>query len=78
MLLQSTPMNIQAIVSQLKQERDRIDSAIQALEGGGNSGRPSGSSVSPKRQLSATALKSIRAAQKKRWATWRAKQKTKV
>jgi hypothetical protein len=63
-------MNIQTIVSQLKQERERLDNAIRALEGVGNG--PRGSA---KRKISATALKRIREAQKKRWAAWRAKQK---
>lgn len=70
-------MDIASIVSQLKQERDRLDNAIQALEGVGNHQSPRGSSVSPKRRISAAALKNIRAAQKKRWAAWRAKQKSK-
>jgi hypothetical protein len=70
-------MNFASIVSQLKQERDRLDNAIRALEGVGNHRGPRGSSVSPKRRISAAALKNIRAAQKKRWATWRAKQKSK-
>jgi hypothetical protein len=69
-------MNIASIVSQLKQERDRLDNAIRALEGVGNH-RPRGSAASPKKKISAAALKNIRAAQKKRWATWRAKQKSK-
>ena len=68
-------MNIQAIVSHLKQERDRLDNAIRALEGVGNHPGPRVSSASGKRKLSAAALKRIRAAQKKRWAAWRAKQK---
>lgn len=70
-------MNLASIVSQLKQERDRLDNAIQALEGVGNHRRPRGSSASPKRKISAAALKRIRAAQKKRWAAWRAKQTSK-
>jgi hypothetical protein len=67
-------MNIASIVSQLKQERDRLDNAIRALEGTRNNGRPRGSA---KRTISASALRRIREAQKKRWAAWRAKQKSK-
>jgi hypothetical protein len=70
-------MNITSIVTQLKQERDRLDNAIRALEGMGNHHRPTGSFSSPKRRLSAVALKRIREAQKKRWAAWRVKQKSK-
>ena len=68
-------MNLASIVSQLKQERDRLDNAIEALEGIGNHRSARGSSASPKRKISAAALKRIRAAQKRRWAAWRAKQK---
>ena len=68
-------MNLQTIVSQLKEDRDWLDNAIRALEGVGNHRGPRGSAASPKRKISAAALKRIRAAQKKRWATWRAKQK---
>lgn len=68
------PMNIQSIVGHLQQERDRLDNAIRALEGLGNQRRPRGSA---KRKISAAALRRIREAQKKRWAAWRAKQKSK-
>jgi hypothetical protein len=55
-------------------ERDRLDTAIQALEGVGNHHRLRGSA---KRNIPANALKRIREAQKKPWAAWRAKQKSK-
>ena len=72
-------MNIEEIVRQLRQERDRIDMAIRALEGGngpGNSirrrGRPPGkankSTPMRRRSMSAAARRRIAAAMKARWA----------
>jgi len=48
-------------------ELERLDSALAALNGG--------SRKTVKRVLSASARKRIAAAQKKRWAAWKAKQK---
>jgi hypothetical protein len=57
-----------AIVAQLKKERDKLDRAIAALTGvrgaGGGSGR---------RKLSAAARERIAAAQRARWAKFKAK-----
>ena len=69
-------MNVDEIVQQLKQQRSRLDAAIQALEGvsGGEKrrGRPPGSknaSGAPKRRtMSAAARKRIAEATRKRWA----------
>ena len=70
--------NLLQAVKQLHKERERlqrelhrVDGAIQALQGlgpGRNSGRP-------RRVLSADARKRIAAAQRKRWAAFKAKQK---
>jgi hypothetical protein len=69
--------DITSIVNELKQERDRIDAAIRALESAtdgrrlGRPGRP-GRSVKPKRKgrrrLSAAARRRISEAAKARWA----------
>jgi hypothetical protein len=73
LFLQIAPMNLQAILNQLKQERDRLNNAIQALEGvGENEVRED----QVREKMSAGALKRIRAAQKKRWAVWRARRKS--
>ena len=58
-----------AVVSQLKKERDKLNRAIDALSGvahksGGGGGR---------RKLSAAAREKIAAAQRKRWAKFKAK-----
>ena len=67
-------MNLGTLVTQLRRERarvarelERLDSALAALNGG--------SRKTVKRVLSASARKRIAAAQKKRWAAWKAKQK---
>jgi hypothetical protein len=69
-------MNIGQIVHQLKQERSRLDAAIEALEGatggGKRRGRPPGSK---RRTLSAAARKRISQAMKKRWAERKKKTK---
>jgi hypothetical protein len=66
--------DITSIVNELKQERDRIDAAIRALESaadGRRLGRP-GRSAKPKRKgrrrLSAAARRRISEAAKARWA----------
>jgi hypothetical protein len=55
-----------AVVAQLKKERDKLDRAIAALSGVGGSGRG-------RRKLSAAARERIAAAQRKRWAKFKAK-----
>lgn len=75
-------MNVNEIVQQLRDERSKLDAAIQALEGVGGRGaapakrrgRPPGSSNKPvasgmrkTRIMSAAARKRIADAMKKRW-----------
>jgi len=61
--------DLRAVVEQLKKERDKLDRAIEALggitgTGGGRAGR---------RKLSAEARERIAAAQRARWAKYKAK-----
>ena len=68
-------MNITALLSQLRAERDRIDQAIPALEaldGRGQSAAPAKAARRGRRRMSAAARKRIAAAQKKRWAAVKA------
>ena len=58
-------MNVAEILSQLKQERDRLDAAIRALEGVAS---PVRRGRKPGRHMSAAARARIGAAMKKRWA----------
>ena len=67
------PLALESIVNQLKQERDRLDRAIAALEGGTGRrrGRPPGShnaGTAGRRHMSAAARKKISEQMKKRWA----------
>ena len=66
--------NLNAVLAQLKEERDRINQAIAALEAvvGNHSGR---TVSSRKRVLSPAARRRIVAAQKKRWAAFRKQEK---
>lgn len=60
-------MDIQSIIAELEGERDRLNSAIAALQGNKTrtaTGRPDGR----KRRLSAAARRKIGLAMKKRWA----------
>jgi hypothetical protein len=75
-------MNVTEIVQQLRDERRRLDAAIQALEGGGGAfasikrrGRPLGTTnkltaggPKKRRGMSAAARKRIAEAMRKRWA----------
>ena len=83
-MIRKDRMDIQALVSDLKVERNRIDQAISALEGLTSSspprrGRPPrAKTVVPpagkkRRGMSAAARKRISEAMKKRWATWHGK-----
>jgi hypothetical protein len=75
-------MDIQQILSDLKNERDRIDAAIRALEGGKSGrgpGRPAGSGSGRKRRtMSAAARKRISEMMKLRWAERKKKAKSKA
>ena len=73
-------MNVDEILRQLKQERDRLDTAIRALGGGDGTGsfprrrgRPPGSTTKAtprkgRRTMSSAARKRIADAMRKRWA----------
>jgi hypothetical protein len=80
-------MDIQNILSDLKRERDRLNSAIAALEGSGprRRGRPAGSGAASKasaggkrrrRHMSAAARKRISEMMKQRWAERKRKGKS--
>ena len=80
-------MDIQNIVADLKRERDRLNSAIAALEGAGprRRGRPAGSGAGsssapkgrrPRRHMSASARKRISEMMKQRWAERKRKGKS--
>jgi len=80
-------MDIQNILADLKRERDRLSSAIAALEGPGprRRGRPAGSGAasSPakagkraRRHMSAAARKRISEMMKQRWAERKRKAKS--
>ncbi|MCU1332719.1 MAG: hypothetical protein JWM08_1711 [Candidatus Angelobacter sp.] len=67
-----TPLDTATIIAELESERDRLNSAIAALQGSRNStvsGRPDGR----RRRLSAAARRRIGEAMKKRWAERRKK-----
>jgi len=72
-------MDIETIVSNLKDERNRIDQAISALEGptstGLRRGRPPKATTTggKPRRMSASARKRISEAMKQRWAKWKGK-----
>ena len=62
-------MDIQKVLAELKQERDRIEGAINALEGlGSNVRRTTGGSRKGRRHMSAEARARISRAMKLRWA----------
>lgn len=64
-------MNLNQVVQQLKNERDRLDRAISALEGS----RAHRGARTGHRKLSAEARARIAAAQRKRWAKFKAAKK---
>jgi hypothetical protein len=63
---------LQGIIRHLKQERARIDAALTALATLSTTFAPR---TRKRRQLSAAARARIAAAQRKRWARWRASKK---
>jgi len=75
-------MDIQNILGDLKRQRERIDSAISALEGLGSGrrrGRPPGSHVvakRPRRHMSVASRKRISEMMKQRWAERKKKVKS--
>jgi len=73
-------MDIERILSDLKGERERIDSAIRALEGGRSGrgpGRPAGSGRK-RRTMSAAARRRISEMMKLRWAERKKKARAKA
>jgi hypothetical protein len=63
--------DIASIVNELKQERDRLNAAIQALESAAvvrRAGRPPKKGRKARRKLSASARRRISEAAKARWA----------
>ena len=76
--------NLSHVVSQLQAQRKqvhaelgRLDAAINALQGRNTrkgSGAGPAASARPRRTMSVAARRKIAAAQKKRWAVWKAKQ----
>jgi len=62
--------DLRAVVEQLKKERDKLDRAIAALSGIGGGGGGRG-----RRRLSAAARERIAAAQRARWAKFKAKKR---
>jgi hypothetical protein len=68
-------LDTQSIIADLEAERDRLNSAIAALQGGQHRrGRPASKTTNGrKRHLSAAARKRIGEAMKKRWAERRKK-----
>jgi hypothetical protein len=66
--------NFDSVLANLRQERNRLNNAIAALEGlNGSNG--SATRQKPKRKFSAAGLARIAAAQRKRWALIRGKGK---
>ena len=64
-------MDLKHVVQQLKNERDRLDKAIHALEGVSTPGRAVIAGKPRSRRLSASARARIAAAQRARWAKHR-------
>ena len=65
----SLHLDIERLLTELKQERDRIEEAISALEGlGGSSRRTPGAGRRGRRHMSAEARARISRAMKLRWA----------
>jgi len=61
--------DLRAVVEQLKKQRDNLDRAIEALSGIAGGGGGAGG----RRNLSAAARERIAAAQRARWAKFKAK-----
>jgi hypothetical protein len=70
-------MNIDSVLTSLKQEQQRVAQAISALErlASAKTTSKQGKPARKRSPLSATARKSIAAAQRKRWKLWKAQQK---
>ena len=72
--------NMSGIVKQLKMERDRVERQLTGLNAALSAfvGAYAGTKPRKRRELSAKARAKIAAAQRKRWAAWKAKQKKAV
>jgi hypothetical protein len=73
--------NFGKVLTELRQERSRLDEAIQAignLVGGSNTKFRPRDANRPKRTLSARARRKIAAAQRARWAKWKSEQRKKA
>ena len=67
--------NLDAVLLQLKEERNRLNQAIAALEGVTDNGGSRKATSGVGRVLSPAARRRIAAAQKKRWAAFRKQKK---
>jgi hypothetical protein len=67
--------NLDAVLAQLKEERNRLSQAIAALEGVTSNGGSRKATGRGRRVLSPEARKRIVAAQRKRWAAYRKQKK---
>jgi hypothetical protein len=65
--------DLSGILSQLITERDRLNAAIEALQSLSDNGASHKGERSTKRTMSAAARARIAAAQRKRWAKFKAK-----
>ena len=66
-------MDTAGIILELETERNRLDRAIAALQGGARRGRKPARPAGGVRRMSAAARRRISHAQKKRWAALKAK-----
>ena len=67
--------NLGAVLAQLKEERNRLNQAIAALEGVTSNGVSRRATSRGTRVMSAAARRRIAAAQRKRWAAFRKQKK---
>jgi hypothetical protein len=67
-------MNVSAVLAELKAERGRLDTAIEALQSL-TGAKGAGRTTKGKRTLSPAGRRRIAAAQRKRWAKWKRVQK---
>ena len=68
-------MNVNGLVKQLKKERDRVAKQLAGIEAALSAFGKVYRGAKTRRRLSAKARAKIAAAQRKRWAAWKAKQK---
>jgi len=70
-------VNVKKIVRQLQKERDKVEKQLHGLNAALTAFAKvyTGKTTGKRRKLSAKAKARIAAAQRKRWAAWKAKQK---